>query len=45
MKTEHSAIAILTIPRADLIVTEDIIVIVTIGILDKDDNNNSGNTK
>ena len=28
----------LTIPRTDLIVIEDIIVIVTIGILDKDGN-------
>ena len=38
MKIEHSAIAMLTIPRTDLIVIEDTIVIVTIGILDKDGN-------
>ena len=35
-KIKHSAIAILTIPRADLIVIEEVIVIVTIVILDND---------
>ena len=36
MRIEHSTIAMLIITRADLIVIEEVIVIVTIGILDKD---------
>ena len=35
VKMKHSAIAILTIPRADLIVIEEVTVIETLGILDK----------
>ena len=35
VKIKHSAIAILTIPRVDLIVIEEVIVIETLGILDK----------
>ena len=34
MKIEHSTVALLTIPRADLTVMEVVIVIIIIGILD-----------
>ena len=36
MKIEHSAVAILTVPGVDLIVIKWVIVIITIGVLDKD---------
>ena len=36
MKIEHPAVAILTVPGVDLIVIKWVIVIITIGVLDKD---------
>ena len=36
MKIEHSAVAILTVLGVDLIVIKWVIVIITIGVLDKD---------